>query len=536
MSLAGARLLGSLAVSVSVAAAALAFVAVDPPLTRLDALPSVLASVGAACVLFMLLSRQVRLWRRPPRQRVPPLALKAAYVTITSAGEEVFWRWLVLGGLAPVVGLVPAFLGSTVGFAIAHGIRRMDVVAVHLATGAAFGTVYVVTGHIEAAILTHAVYNWLVLVAIESGAAARRLPAKAGPWKRDMSSTAILLSRGQQLRSARSGRGAALKGGERAVQGAGGRAARPERDGAALTSAMRLPASVVADTPAVLERVRKSYGNVEALKGFSLTVRVGEVVALLGPNGAGKTTALLILLGLRSPDEGRARIFGRNPREVKARRLLGATPQETGFPPTLRVTEVIDLVRAHYPHPLDTADVLTRFGLAEVARRQIGGLSGGQKRRLAVGLAFVGNPRAVFLDEPTTGLDVEARRRVWDAIRGYAENGGTVLLTTHYLEEADALASRVAVIARGAMLAEGSPAEVKARTGLKRIRVKVDGELPKLSGVERATRAGRVHTLYAADAGAVVELLVASGVALQDLEVSPVTLEEAFLSLTEHTQ
>jgi membrane protease YdiL (CAAX protease family) len=181
-----ARLLGSLAVSAAAAAAALAFVAVDPPLTRLDALPSVLASVGVACLLFMLLSQQVRLWTCPPRQRVPPLALKAAYVTITSAAEEIVWRWLVLGGLAPVVGLVPAFLVSTVGFAIAHGVRRADVVAVHLATGAAFGTVYVVTGHIEAAILTHALYNWLVLIAIESGAAARRLPATvrrgAGDW------------------------------------------------------------------------------------------------------------------------------------------------------------------------------------------------------------------------------------------------------------------------------------------------------------------------------------------------------------------
>jgi ABC-2 type transport system ATP-binding protein len=290
------------------------------------------------------------------------------------------------------------------------------------------------------------------------------------------------------------------------------------------------------DTPAVLERVGKRYGKVEALAGFSLIVSAGEVVALLGPNGAGKTTALSILLGLRAPDEGRARIFGRNPRNVKARRLLGATPQETGFPNTLRVTEVIELVRAHYPHSLEVADVLEQFGLADVGRRQVGGLSGGQKRRLAVGLAFVGNPRAVFLDEPTTGLDVEARRRAWDGIRAYAENGGTVLLTTHYLEEADALASRVVVIAGGRTLAEGSPGEVKARAGLKRIRVEADGELPELSGVERATRVGRVHTLYAADAGAVVERLVASGVALEDLEVTSVTLEEAFLSLTQRSR
>jgi ABC-2 type transport system ATP-binding protein len=465
-----ARLFGSLAISVSVGAAALVFVAVDPPLTRLPALPSLLASLGAACLIFLVLSGQAHLWRRPARRRVAALTVKGVYLTMTSAAEEVFWRWLVLGGLAPVVGLVPAFLASTVGFALAHGVRRADVVAVHLATGAAFGTVYVVTGRIEAAILTHAVYNWLVVVAIESGA-----------------------------------------------------------------PAVRLRATVGADAPAVLDRVRKRYRRVEALRGFSLTVRAGEVVTLLGPNGAGKTTALSILLGLRAPDAGTARVFGRDPRGVDARRRLGATPQETGFPATLRVTEVIELVRAHYPESLETADVLGRFGLADLARRQVGGLSGGQKRRLAVCLAFVGNPSAVFLDEPTTGLDVEARRRVWDGIRTYAENGGTVLLTTHYLEEADALASRVVVIAAGTTLAEGSPAEVKARAGLKRIRIEADA-LPDLAGVERATRVDRVHTLYTADPGSVVGLLVEHGVPLHGLEVTPVTLEEAFLSLTERAE
>jgi ABC-2 type transport system ATP-binding protein len=470
VSLGAARLLGSLVISASVGAAAVAFVAVEPPLTRLHPLPSLLASVGAACLVFALLSRQIRVLRCPPRGRVAALTVKGAYLTITSAAEEIFWRWLVLGGLTSLVGLVPAFLSSTIGFALAHGVRRADVVAVHLATGAAFGTVYVATGHVEAAILTHVFYNWLVVAAIESGA-----------------------------------------------------------------PAMPLPATVGADAPAVLDRVGKRYGKIEALRRFSLTVRAGEVVALLGPNGAGKTTALSILLGLRAPDEGTARVFGQNPREVDARRRLGATPQETGFPTTLRVTEVIELVRAHYPHSLETADVLAQFGLADVADRQVGGLSGGQKRRLAVCLAFVGNPSAVFLDEPTTGLDVEARRRVWDGIRAYAEDGGTVLLTTHYLEEADALASRVVVIAGGATRAEGSPADVKARAGLKRIRIEADA-LPQLTGVDRATRAGRVHTLYAADPGFVVRLLVERGVPLRGLEVTPVSLEEAFLSLTERPE
>jgi ABC-2 type transport system ATP-binding protein len=477
------RLLGSLAVSAGASAAALAFVSVDAPLTRLDALPALLASAAAAGVLFALLARQAP-WRgRPPLRRAGSLGAKAAYTTITSAGEEVLWRWLVLGGLSPLVGLAPAFFAATVGFALTHGTRRRDVVAVHLATGAVFGCVYVVTGRIEAAILAHALYNCLVVVAIEAAAPGVPLPASAG---------------------------------------------------VRLPLAHRDP-EVTPATPAVLDGVRKRFRKVEALRDFSLTVHVGEVVALLGPNGAGKTTALSILLGLRTPDEGTARLFGRDPRDVSARRLVGVTPQEISFPTTLRVAEVVDLVRAHYPRSVATADVLARSGLTDVARRQVGGLSGGQKRRLALGLAFVGNPNAVVLDEPTTGLDVEARRHAWDAIRAYAEAGGTVLLTTHYLEEADALATRVVVIAAGTTIAEGSPAEVKARTGLKRIRIEADA-LPELAGVARATRAGRVHTLYAPDPGSVLNLLVERRVPLEGLEVTPVSLEEAFLSLTERPE
>ena len=472
------RLLGALAISACGAAAALILVRVDPPLTRVDALPALLAAVVAAGLLFALFSGQAP-WRgRPPLRRAGSLGVKVVYTTITSAAEEVLWRWLVLGGLAPVVGLAPAFVGATVGFALAHGTRRRDVVAVHLGTGAVFGAVYVGTGRIEAAILAHAVYNWLVLAALEAEAPAVPAPASAGVPR--------LPRRGREVATA---------------------------------------------PPAALDGVSKRFRQVEALRGFSLTVHAGEVVALLGPNGAGKTTALSILLGLRAPDEGTARLFGRNPRNVSVRRLIGATPQEIGFPTTLRVAEVVDLVRAHYPDSRATEEVLSGCGLEDVAHRQVGGLSGGQKRRLALGLAFTGNPRAVFLDEPTTGLDVEARRRAWGAVRAYAANGGTVLLTTHYLEEADALATRVVVIAAGAAVAEGSPKDVKARTGLKRIRIEADG-LPELPGVARATRAGRLHTLYAADPGAVINSLVEHGVPLEGLEVTSVSLEEAFLSLT----
>jgi ABC-2 type transport system ATP-binding protein len=431
--------------------------------TALQLPGSILVSAGAACLLFGLLAREFPWRRRPPRRRLRPFALGATYVALTSTGEELLWRWLVLGGLAPLVGLAPAFLTSSVGFALAHGPKRRDVLAVHLLTGSVFGAVYVGTGRIEAAVVTHVLYNWLVLAAIESGAPA--------------------------------------------------------------------PQSASMTCPAVLDGVRKRYRKVEALRGFSLSVEAGEVVALLGPNGAGKTTALWILLGLRSPDDGTATLFGRDPRDPEARRWVGVTPQETGFPTTLRVAEVVDLVRAHYPAPLRTRDALARFGLGEVTRRQVGGLSSGQKRRLAVTLAFVGNPRAVVLDEPTTGLDVEARRGVWEAVRAFGADGGTVLLTTHYLEEADALASRVVMLSNGKTVAEGSPAEVKARAGLQRVRVETDS-LPELAGVERATFSERVHTLYTRDPELVVRQLVAAGVSLRGLEVHPATLEEVFLSLT----
>jgi ABC-2 type transport system ATP-binding protein len=141
------------------------------------------------------------------------------------------------------------------------------------------------------------------------------------------------------------------------------------------------------------------------------------------------------------------------------------TPQESSFPPTARVREIVDLVGVHFAAPVRTADLLDRFGLAECARRQVGGLSGGERRRLSVALAFVGRPRAVFLDEPTTGLDVEARRAVWSELRAYAASGGTILLTTHYLEEAESLASRIALLARGRIAIEGSPGQLASAHG-----------------------------------------------------------------------
>ena len=216
---------------------------------------------------------------------------------------------------------------------------------------------------------------------------------------------------------------------------------------------------------AALRDVTKRFGSLVALDRVDLELRSGEVLALLGPNGAGKTTALSVLLGLRRADGGRVELFGSDPRRPASRAAVGVTPQESSFPPTARVREIVDLVGVHFAAPVRTADLLDRFGLAECARRQVGGLSGGERRRLSVALAFVGRPLAVFLDEPTTGLDVEARRAVWSELRTYAASGGTILLTTHYLEEAHALASRIALLARGRMTIEGSPDQLASAYG-----------------------------------------------------------------------
>ena len=277
--------------------------------------------------------------------------------------------------------------------------------------------------------------------------------------------------------------------------------------------------------------VSKRYGRTPALDRVSLAVGPGEVLALLGPNGAGKTTLVRILVGLVRPDRGQARLFGGDPRAWTSRLKLGVTPQETGFPPTLRVRELVELVRAHYPRPAPTAELLARFGLDRLASRLAERLSGGEKRRLALALAFAGNPELAVLDEPTAGLDVESRRALWRAIAAFRDGGGGVLLTTHYLEEAERLADRVAILHRGRLLAVGSVEEIRARVGLKRVAFSAE-RLPPLPGVVRRERAGDRYVLYTADADGLVRALVEAGVPFRELEVAPVPLEEAFLHLT----
>ncbi len=291
-------------------------------------------------------------------------------------------------------------------------------------------------------------------------------------------------------------------------------------------SRLPAPAPIVAE----LRRVSKSYGDRHALRDVELALASGEILALLGPNGAGKTTAIKLLLGLRRPDVGQVLVFGSDPRRAATRRQIAATPQELDFPPTLRVSEIIDLVRGHYPKPLALADVSRTFGLGEIEKRQTGGLSGGQKRKLSVATAFAANPPVIFLDEPTTGLDVESRFSIWQAVRDFVRVGGTVLLTTHYLEEAEALASRVVVIHRGRIIADGSVADIKGRTGLKKVQLRA-ASLPPLAAVSELSQDAGRFTIYTHDADALVRELVTQKVPFSDIEIVAASLEEAFLRL-----
>jgi len=289
---------------------------------------------------------------------------------------------------------------------------------------------------------------------------------------------------------------------------------------------------------ASLEGVNKNYENIRALRGVNFSVRAGEIVALLGPNGAGKTTAVKLLLGLMQPNAGKVRVFGGDPTNPENRTRTGAMLQVSRVPETLRVREHIDLFATYYERPMEISDVLAAAGLEKIADRKFGDLSGGQRQRVLFALAICGDPDLLFLDEPTVGLDVEARRMLWDEIRKMVDRGKTVLLTTHYLQEADALADRVAVINQGEIIAQGTPAEIKTRTTGKKIRcisslsLSALRQIPGVADVKEDREAVEIH---AAEAERVVRELLARDENLSGLEVTSAGLEEAFLALTQDT-
>jgi len=287
---------------------------------------------------------------------------------------------------------------------------------------------------------------------------------------------------------------------------------------------------------ASLREVTKRYDDVCALNNVNLSVRSGELLALLGPNGAGKTTAIKLLLGLAKPTSGTSRIFGGDPRDPATRLRIGAMLQVAKVPETLRVREHIDLFSSYYANPLLRKETLARGDIADIQERKFGDLSGGQKQRVLFALALCGDPDIIFLDEPTVGLDVEARRILWHEIRKLVARGKTILLTTHYLQEADELADRVVVINKGNVIAEGTPTEIKARTAGRKIRCitrltsdAVRG-LPSVVDVCQDRGAIEIQT---SDAESVVRALLSLDAHLSGLEVTRAGLEDAFIALTQ---
>jgi ABC-2 type transport system ATP-binding protein len=288
---------------------------------------------------------------------------------------------------------------------------------------------------------------------------------------------------------------------------------------------------------ASLTGVTKRYGNALALDRLNLALHPGEIVALLGPNGAGKSTAIKLLLGLIAPTSGSTRVFGSDPREAATRTRVGAMLQISRITEMLKVREHLDLFRSYYPNPLPMADILRIAQLQGIEDRLFGQLSGGQKQRVLFALALCGNPDLIFLDEPTVGMDIEARRGLWAEIRILSALGKTVLLTTHYLEEADALADRIIVINKGRVICEGTPAEIKRNSGGRRIRSRTSlssellQALPTVTSVEHN---GEATIVTAVDAENVVREMLLRDETLSGLEIASPALEDAFLALTKN--
>ena len=287
--------------------------------------------------------------------------------------------------------------------------------------------------------------------------------------------------------------------------------------------------------PAGLTAVRKCYGAAVALDGLDLSVRSGELLAVLGPNGAGKSTAISMLLGLQRPDSGEALLFGRSPCDIDARRGVGVMMQEVVLPAELKVRELIDMTRAYYPAPLTLSATVALAGVDGIAGRPYGKPSGGQKRQAQFALAVCGRPRLLFLDEPTTGLDIDARKTLWAALRSLVADRVTIVLTTHYIEEAEALADRVVLLTKGRCIAEGAVAEMRALVRRKRIDCASSLALDTVRGwpeVETASRDGHTLSIGTPAAEAVVRRLLAADPDLADLEVRRAGLSEAFAELT----
>jgi ABC-2 type transport system ATP-binding protein len=294
-----------------------------------------------------------------------------------------------------------------------------------------------------------------------------------------------------------------------------------------------------------IQNLRKRYGDTEALRGVSLAVEEGEIFGILGPNGAGKTTLVECLSGLRRPDEGTVSVAGLHPirERDRVRQLVGVQLQESALPDKLTVIEAIDLYASFYSHPADGKRLLETLGLGAKENTRYSELSGGQKQRLSVALALIGQPRIAVLDELTTGLDPQARREVWSLIEDIRAGGVTVVLVTHFLEEAERLCDRIAVIDEGRVVALDTPAALASRqAGEQRIRFRPsialrEGQLSSLPGVRSVERRGdRITVTGTGDLlGTVIAELARDHIVAEELRVDQASLEDAFVSLTSHS-
>ena len=296
-------------------------------------------------------------------------------------------------------------------------------------------------------------------------------------------------------------------------------------DGAAASDAVRV------------DHVSRSYGAVRAVDDVSLSVERGQTVALLGPNGAGKTTTITMLLGLGRPDVGTVAVLGMSPEDAVARGLIGAMLQDGGMMPGVQVGELLAMARNLFPAPLSLETTIAVAQLEGLEKRRVDRLSGGQSQRLRLAMALVGDPELLILDEPTAAMDVEARRNFWHAMRGFTDRGRTILFSTHYLEEADTTADRVILMARGRVVADGTPAAIKNSVGLRVIRFAVvraeTSGFDSLPGVVAASAHGNRVELRCSDTDLALRALLSARPDAHDIEVSGIALEDAFLSITD---
>jgi ABC-type multidrug transport system ATPase subunit/peptidoglycan/LPS O-acetylase OafA/YrhL len=298
------------------------------------------------------------------------------------------------------------------------------------------------------------------------------------------------------------------------------------------------PASGGGGTPRVVARLRgitKRYGTVAALTNIDIEVRAGELLAVLGPNGAGKSTAISLWLGLNEADEGEVTLLGGSPQDIEQRRRMGVMMQDVELPKELRARELVALATSYYANPLGVEEALERAGITHIADRPYGKLSGGQKRQVQFAVAICGRPKVLFLDEPTVGLDIKAREALWGSIRGLLADGCSVVLTTHYLEEAEALANRVVVVSKGRVIAQGTVDEMRALVACRQISCESslnEDEVRAWPGVVGVTREDSKLRITATDAEGVVRRLLANDANLTRLEVRQAGLNDAFNELT----